>query len=54
MFIHYLTRFAQGLMELKQAHGVDVAGERHLQYFLDRFYLNRISIRMLMNQHCTF
>lgn len=42
---------AEGLLELKEAHGVDVATERGLQYFLDRLYINRISIRMLMNQH---
>jgi len=39
------------LMELKFSHGVDVTAERNLQYFLDRFYINRISIRMLINQH---
>ena len=45
---------AEGLMEMRQTHGVDVANQRHIQYFLDRFYLNRISIRMLMNQHREF
>lgn len=38
-------------MELKHSHGVDVTAERNLQYFLDRFYINRISIRMLIDQH---
>ncbi|KAI1721392.1 mitochondrial branched-chain alpha-ketoacid dehydrogenase kinase domain-containing protein [Ditylenchus destructor] len=42
---------AEGLIELKESDGVDIASERGIQYFLDRFYLNRVSIRMLQNQH---
>lgn len=45
---------AEGLIELRETNGVDIASERGIQYFLDRFYLNRISIRMLQNQHCNF
>jgi len=48
---HVVETMAEGLMELKFSHGVDVTAERNLQYFLDRFYINRISIRMLINQH---
>ncbi|XP_068218042.1 pyruvate dehydrogenase (acetyl-transferring) kinase, mitochondrial-like isoform X1 [Palaemon carinicauda] len=42
---------AQGIMELKDAHRIDNNMEAYIQYFLDRFYMNRISIRMLINQH---
>jgi len=48
---HVVETMAEGLMELKFSHGIDVTAERNLQYFLDRFYINRISIRMLINQH---
>lgn len=48
---HVVETMAEGLMELKFSHGVDVTAEKNLQYFLDRFYINRISIRMLINQH---
>ncbi|KAL3835777.1 hypothetical protein ACJMK2_021253 [Sinanodonta woodiana] len=42
---------AQGVMEMKEAFGTDGKQENQIQYFLDRFYINRISIRMLINQH---
>ncbi|XP_046985116.1 pyruvate dehydrogenase (acetyl-transferring) kinase, mitochondrial [Schistocerca americana] len=42
---------AQGVLELKESHAVDQATENSIQYFLDRFYMSRISIRMLINQH---
>nr|CAD2137826.1 unnamed protein product [Meloidogyne enterolobii] len=42
---------AEGLIELKSSGGVDIGSEQSIQYFLDRFYLNRISIRMLQYQH---
>lgn len=42
---------AEALIELKTGQGIDIACEQNMQYFLDRFYLNRISIRMLQNQH---
>lgn len=42
----------QGLMDFKQrSGGVDATTEKRLAYFLDRFYLSRISLRMIMNQH---
>ncbi|KAK4884636.1 hypothetical protein RN001_000907 [Aquatica leii] len=42
---------AQGVLELKESHDVDHQTEHSVQYFLDRFYMSRISIRMLINQH---
>ncbi|CAG0891229.1 unnamed protein product [Darwinula stevensoni] len=42
---------AQGVVELKESHIVDTQTENSIQYFLDRFYMSRISIRMLINQH---
>nr|XP_032833656.1 pyruvate dehydrogenase (acetyl-transferring) kinase isozyme 3, mitochondrial-like isoform X3 [Petromyzon marinus] len=42
---------AQGVMEYKEVLGVDLASDRNVQYFLDRFYMSRISFRMLINQH---
>lgn len=43
---------AQGVLEYKEAFGVDPVTNQNVQYFLDRFYMSRISTRMLMNQHC--
>ena len=42
---------AQGVVEYKEAFGVDPVTDQNVQYFLDRFYMSRISIRMLINQH---
>ncbi|KAL2100599.1 hypothetical protein ACEWY4_002360 [Coilia grayii] len=42
---------AQGIIEYKDAFGQDPAASQNIQYFLDRFYMSRISIRMLINQH---
>ncbi|XP_022358894.1 pyruvate dehydrogenase kinase, isozyme 4 isoform X1 [Enhydra lutris kenyoni] len=42
---------AQGIIEYKDGCTVDPVTNQNLQYFLDRFYMNRISTRMLMNQH---
>ncbi|KAE8283525.1 [Pyruvate dehydrogenase (acetyl-transferring)] kinase isozyme 2, mitochondrial [Larimichthys crocea] len=43
---------AQGVIEYKDAFGKqDAVTDHNIQYFLDRFYTSRISIRMLINQH---
>lgn len=45
---------AQGIIELKDSRddgGIEPSTELSIQYFLDRLYMSRISIRMLINQH---
>ncbi|XP_029312191.1 pyruvate dehydrogenase (acetyl-transferring) kinase isozyme 2, mitochondrial isoform X2 [Cottoperca gobio] len=42
---------AQGIIEYKEAFPHDATTNQNIQYFLDRFYMSRISIRMLINQH---
>jgi len=42
---------AQGVLELKESHAVDNQTDMAIQYFLDRFYMSRISMRMLIHQH---
>ncbi|KAL2718032.1 hypothetical protein V1478_011908 [Vespula squamosa] len=42
---------SQGVLELKDSYEVDGQTENSIQYFLDRFFMSRISIRMLINQH---
>lgn len=43
---------AQGVIEYKDAFGQqDAVTDHNIQYFLDRFYTSRMSIRMLINQH---
>lgn len=45
---------AQGILELKDSHDVDPQTENSIQYFLDRFFMSRVSIRMLINQHSEY
>lgn len=43
---------AQGVIEYKDGFcQQDPVTDHNIQYFLDRFYTSRISIRMLINQH---
>ncbi|XP_033963307.1 pyruvate dehydrogenase (acetyl-transferring) kinase isozyme 2, mitochondrial [Pseudochaenichthys georgianus] len=42
---------AQGIIEYKEAFSHDTVTNLNTEYFLDRFYMSRISIRMLINQH---
>ena len=41
----------QGVLEYQEVHKVDATKDAAIQYFLDRFYMTRISLRMLQNQH---
>jgi pyruvate dehydrogenase kinase 2/3/4 len=46
---------ANGILELKESNDeIEPGMENSIQYFLDRFYMSRISIRMLINQHSKF
>ncbi len=42
---------ARGVLELKESHEVNHQTEASIQYFLDRFYMSRMSTRTLLNQH---
>ena len=44
---------AEGVIELanSEIHNVDTSTDYSIQYFLNRFYMMRISIRMLIHQH---
>uniref|UniRef100_A0A8C9XXT4 Protein-serine/threonine kinase n=1 Tax=Sander lucioperca TaxID=283035 RepID=A0A8C9XXT4_SANLU len=42
---------AEGIIEYKEVFPQDLMTNQNIQYFLDRFYMSRISIRMLINQH---
>ena len=41
---------AQGVLELKDSHSVDIQTEMSIQYFLDRFYMSRIRYASYKNQ----
>lgn len=47
-----VEKMAEGIIQLREQHGINITSERNIQYFLDRLYLSRISIRMLQYQHC--
>uniref|UniRef100_A0A670Z724 Protein-serine/threonine kinase n=1 Tax=Pseudonaja textilis TaxID=8673 RepID=A0A670Z724_PSETE len=46
-----MPMMAQGVLEYRDSSKMDPSINQSIQYFLDRFYMNRISIRMLINQH---
>lgn len=46
-----IETLAQGYMEFSDLGSVKEYEESQIQYFLDRFYLSRISIRLLIYQH---
>uniref|UniRef100_A0A8C6Y5Y9 Protein-serine/threonine kinase n=1 Tax=Naja naja TaxID=35670 RepID=A0A8C6Y5Y9_NAJNA len=49
-----MPMMAQGVLEYRDSSKMDSCINHNIQYFLDRFYMNRISIRMLINQHNAF
>lgn len=46
-----VTSIAQGILEYKRMRGPDAAVDTETRYFLDRFYMSRIGIRVLIGQH---
>lgn len=46
-----VTTIAQGIFELKKNKSTSKQMERTIQTFLDRFYMSRIGIRVLIGQH---
>ena len=42
---------AMGILQVEETYGIDAKTGQNIQYFLDRFLMSRISIRMLINQH---
>jgi pyruvate dehydrogenase kinase 2/3/4 len=46
-----VQNMALGIVQLQETYGIDTKTEQSIQYFLDRFLMSRISIRMLINQH---
>jgi len=45
---------AEGVMEMKERLSLEdyASVEARIQYFLDRFYMSRIGLRMIIHQHC--
>jgi len=45
---------AEGVMEMKERLSQEdyVSVDARIQYFLDRFYMSRIGLRMIIHQHC--
>ncbi|XP_048727941.1 pyruvate dehydrogenase (acetyl-transferring) kinase isozyme 2, mitochondrial-like isoform X2 [Ostrea edulis] len=48
---YVVETMAQGVIEMENTYGINDKLNERIQYFLDRFYMNRISIRMLLTQH---
>lgn len=46
-----VQNMAMGILQVEETYGIDVKTGQNIQYFLDRFLMSRISIRMLINQH---
>lgn len=46
-----VQNMAIGILQVEETYGIDPKTGQNIQYFLDRFLMSRISIRMLINQH---
>jgi pyruvate dehydrogenase kinase 2/3/4 len=48
-----VTSVAQGILEFKRWKGINSHIDTDIKIFLDRFYMSRIGIRVLIGQHIT-
>ncbi|VBB30385.1 unnamed protein product [Acanthocheilonema viteae] len=46
-----IEEMAEGITQLRQKYGMNIMSNNKIQYSLDRFYFNTISIRILEHQH---
>ncbi|VDM07510.1 unnamed protein product [Wuchereria bancrofti] len=46
-----IEEMAEGIVQLRQKYGINITSNNKIQYSLDRFYFNTISIRILQHQH---
>uniref|UniRef100_A0A0R3S542 Protein-serine/threonine kinase n=1 Tax=Elaeophora elaphi TaxID=1147741 RepID=A0A0R3S542_9BILA len=46
-----IEEMSESIIQLREKYGVNIASDNKIQYLLDRFYFNTISIQILQHQH---